>query len=89
MLDVVGCKAVVSGIFPDSMVQELKQAYHLMRGITVDNQMLVFQGRQLQSDKNLSSYGIEHDSTIIIREVRLRPVTGCWVVRICRKSCPR
>lgn len=47
-------------------VEDLKRRISESEGIPVDDQRLVFEGKQLENGRMLSGYGIKHDSTIYL-----------------------
>lgn len=71
VIDMLGSNPAINGLYPDSMIGELKQVYYLGRDIPIDNQMLFFHGDPLRNHEKLSTYGVEHDSTVMFREVRM------------------
>ncbi|KAI7840523.1 hypothetical protein COHA_005822 [Chlorella ohadii] len=57
-------KTVTVCFSPDSRIEEVKQAVFEQEGAHVDQQRLIFEGKQLEDDRTLASYGIEADCTL-------------------------
>lgn len=49
---------------PQMTVHQLKDAIHAKQSVPVDQQRLVFQGKQLEDNMTLQDYGIEANSAI-------------------------
>eukprot|EP01083_Nonionella_stella_P145482 455998_1 len=51
-------------IEPSAKVQTCKEKVHQMRGFPVDQQRLIFAGKQMDDHKTLKSYGVDQDATV-------------------------
>jgi hypothetical protein len=57
-------KSLVFSYAPETKILTLKQKIQESENIAVDQQRLVFQGKQLDDDKTLSDYAIQSNATI-------------------------
>lgn len=57
-------KTLSVDVEPDESIESLKSKIQQKEGITPDQQRVVFEGKQLDSTKSISDYGIEEDSTL-------------------------
>uniref|UniRef100_A0A6C0E9Z7 Ubiquitin-like domain-containing protein n=1 Tax=viral metagenome TaxID=1070528 RepID=A0A6C0E9Z7_9ZZZZ len=57
-------KTIVLNVQPNATVLSVKQLIHNREGVAVDDQRLVFVGKQLEDDKTLADYNIASKSTV-------------------------
>lgn len=57
-------KTLSVDVEPDESIETLKAKIQAKEGISPDQQRVVFEGKQLDSTKSISDYGIEEDSTL-------------------------
>ena len=69
-------KTLSVDVEPDESIESLKAKIREKEGIAPDQQRVVFEGKQLDSTKSISDYGIEEDSTLHL-VLRLRGGLSC------------
>ena len=57
-------KTIVVGRNPDMTIEQVKQYIEQLENIPVDQQRLIYQGKQLEDDRTLSDYDITNDATV-------------------------
>jgi large subunit ribosomal protein L40e len=57
-------KTISVDVEPDESIESVKAKIQEKEGVPVDQQRLIFDGKQLDSLKNLSDYEIDDDSTL-------------------------
>ena len=57
-------KTISVDVEPDESIESVKAKIQEKEGVPVDQQRLIFDGKQLDSLKNLSDYDIDDDSTL-------------------------
>ena len=60
----VGGRTIVVHVNPDDTIDYFMQNIHLKEGISPDQQILVFAGKQLDSEMTLRDYNIKKNNTI-------------------------
>ncbi|CAF1527791.1 unnamed protein product [Rotaria sp. Silwood1] len=60
----------------DAKIEDIKARIHELKGITTDQQRLIFAGKQLEDGTTMKDCGISHDSTLhlIIKVPAIKPV---------------
>lgn len=57
-------KTITLQVDPNERVEEVKQKIFDKEGIPIDQQRIIFSGKQLENDKTLSDYNVQPESTI-------------------------
>jgi len=57
-------KSVYLDVEPSHTIAEVKSKIQESEGIPAEHQRLIFSGKQLDDDKTLSDYGVEHQNTL-------------------------
>jgi len=57
-------KTITIDLNPNMTIRQVKEHVEQVENIPVDQQRLIYQGKQLEDDRTLSDYNIEKDATI-------------------------
>ena len=57
-------KSIVCTLDPKVTIHELKEAIYEAERLPIDQQRLVYKGKQLENDKTLGDYEVDNNSTI-------------------------
>jgi ubiquitin C len=68
-------KTILLNIGQTETIEALKSKVQDQEGIPIDQQCLIYAGKQLEDDRTLAFYNIEHDSTLHL-VLRLRGLLG-------------
>lgn len=60
----VNGKTIAVDVEPSDSVQSLKQTIFDREGIKVDEQRLIYAGKQLDDERTIDDYGIQKEATI-------------------------
>jgi len=78
-------KTISVDVEPDESVESLKAKISEKEGVPVDQQRIIFGGKQLDALKSLSDYDIDDDSTLHL-VLRLRGGIWDWEIQVMKKQ---